>query len=103
MLSHVPVFFFSGRETCAGLPDNLTPLIHCRSKLFNLHTGLGNKEGESLGPSRKALRSAHLKLADTVCAGVIDDAAPEPLVGSGAQDVVAAVFQEGLQAEEQSA
>lgn len=102
MLSHVPVFFFSGGETCAGLPDNLTPLIHCRSKLFNLHAGLGNKDG-SLQHSRKALRSAHLKLADTVRVGVIDDAAPEPLVGSGAQDVVAAVLQEGLQAEEQSA
>lgn len=42
-------------------------------------------------------------LTDAVCAGVIDDASPEPLIGPGAQDVVPTVFQEGLEPQEQAA
>lgn len=40
-------------------------------------------------------------LANAVCACVIDDASPEPLVGPGAQDVIPTIFQIRLQSKEE--
>ncbi len=51
-------------------------------------------------PLRKQL--TYLIFTDTVCVCVVDDASSEPLIRPCAQDVIPAVFQEGLKSEEQS-
>lgn len=40
-------------------------------------------------------------LPNAVCACVIDDASPEPLVGPRAQDVIPTIFQKGLQSKKE--
>lgn len=52
---------------------------------------------------KSEFKSTYLMFTDTVGAGVIDDASAEPLIWPGAQDVVPAVFQEGLKSQEQAA